>query len=76
MPGLKLARLAERTPIKITISVSPDLNNALSDYAALYASTYGRDEPVTELIPAMVAAFIESDRGFAQARKRAPAGSK
>lgn len=76
MPDLKLPRLAERTPIKITISVSPDLNQALGDYAALYASAYGRDEPVTELIPAMVAAFIESDRGFARARRRAPAGSQ
>lgn len=76
MPDLKLTRLAERTPIKITIAVSPDLNSALSDYAALYASTYGREEPVTELIPAIVAAFIESDRGFARARKRAPGGSQ
>jgi len=29
-----------------------DLHEALGDYAALYAKTYGRDEPVTELIPA------------------------
>ena len=76
MPDLKLPRLAERTPVKVTISLSPDLYSALSDYAALYASTYGRDEPVAELIPAMLAAFIDSDRGFARARSRSPANSQ
>jgi len=48
----------------------PDLHQALIDYAALYATTYGRDEPVAELIPAMLAAFLESDRGFARNRTK------
>ena len=46
----------------------PDLHQALNDYAALCASTYGRDEPIAELIPAMLAAFLESDRSFTRGR--------
>jgi hypothetical protein len=49
----------------------PDLHQALVDYAALYAETYGRDEPVAELIPAMLVAFLESDRAFARGRNEA-----
>jgi hypothetical protein len=68
MAELKLAQLPDRTPVKISISIMPDLNQALVDYAALYAQTYGREEPISELIPAMLAAFLESDRTFSRCR--------
>lgn len=68
MADIKLPQLPDRTPMKLTISVMPDLHQALTDYAALYARTYGRDEPVAELIPAMLGAFLESDRGFSRTR--------
>jgi hypothetical protein len=71
MTDIKLPRLPDRTPVKLSISVMPDLHQALTDYATLYAATYGRDESVTELIPAMLAAFLESDRGFMRARQKA-----
>jgi hypothetical protein len=54
----------------------PDLHQALTDYAALYAQTYGRDEPVAELIPAMLAAFLESDRAFVRERDARLRGQK
>ncbi len=66
MAELRLPRLPDRTPVKITISVSPDLNSALRDYADLYRQTYGEAEPVQELIPAMLASFLDSDRVFAR----------
>ncbi len=66
---LKLARLPERTPVKIAISVPPDLAAALADYAASYENSYGHCEPVAELIPAMLSTFLDSDRAFAKARK-------
>jgi len=69
MADLKLPRLPDRTPIKLTVAVLPDLHQRLEDYAALYASSYGRQEPVTELIPAMLAAFLESDREFAKMQR-------
>jgi hypothetical protein len=74
MPDLKLAQLPDRTPVKLGISVTPDLHQALNDYAALYAQAYGREEPVADLIPAMLAAFLDSDRAFARSR-RLPAGT-
>ena len=69
MSELKLGKLPDRTPVKIAITVSPDLNQALRDYAAIYRETYGEDEAVADLIPFMLSAFLESDRGFAKARK-------
>ena len=68
MAELKLPQLPDRNPIKLSISVMPDLHQALNDYAALYTSTYGREEPIAELIPAMLAAFLESDRSFTRGR--------
>ena len=66
---LKLARIPDRTPIKLTIHVPPELNEALNDYAAAYEQAYGTSAPVAELVPAMLASFIESDRAFARARR-------
>ena len=65
MADLKLAQLPDRTPVKLTIAVMPDLHQALADYAALYAKARGRDEPVVELIPAMFGAFLEGGRAIA-----------
>lgn len=76
MADLKLPQLPDRTPIKLSISVLPDLHQALADYAALYAQTYGREESVAELIPAMLAAFLESDRAFVRERDARLRGRK
>jgi hypothetical protein len=64
--------LPDRTPVKLTLSVHPELAAALQDYAALYEQTYGQAEPIAELIPFMLASFLESDRAF---RKRGPGRS-
>ncbi|WP_297494650.1 DUF2274 domain-containing protein [Acidocella sp.] len=69
MPELKLGKLPDRTPAKITITVLPDLHRALQQYASVYRTTYGEAEAISELIPFMIGAFLESDRGFAKARK-------
>lgn len=72
MVSLKLAKLPDRTPIRVSLAISPDLHQALTDYAAVYRSVYGDDEPVAGLIPAMLEAFLDSDREFARARKAQP----
>jgi Uncharacterized conserved small protein len=69
MPELKLPKLPDRTAIKLSIAVTPDLHQMLQDYAALYAESYGREEPIAELIPAMLIAFLESDRAFLRSRR-------
>jgi hypothetical protein len=74
MVDIKLGKLPDRTPVKVVINITPDLQSALNDYAALYAQAYGREEPIVELIPAMLASFLESDRNFARAREEARKG--
>jgi len=68
MGELKLAKLPDRTPIKLTVSMLPELHARLEAYAALYAEAYGTPEPIAELIPAILAAFLDSDRTFARSR--------
>ena len=70
MPDLKLPRLPDRTPVKLTINLSPDLHQMLAEYAALYRDTYGTEEPLSGLIPFMLKGFLESDRAFLRRRKR------
>lgn len=70
MPAIRLGRLPDRTPVKLTVSVSPGLHDALVRYAAAYEETYGRAEAVTDLVPAILAAFLDSDRAFIRHQKR------
>lgn len=69
MADLRLRKLPDRTAVKLTISLPPELNLALTDYAAAYQETYGQAEPVAELIPAMLESFLESDRAFVRRRR-------
>lgn len=64
MAELKLAKLADRTPVKITIAVSPDLAATLKAYAEAYREAYGQEEAVPDLIPDMLKSFLESDKAF------------
>ena len=74
MANLKLGKLPDRTPVKLTISVSPELSRDLIDYARAYEEAYGEAETPSELIPAMLGAFLASDRSFARARRRSSGG--
>lgn len=69
MANLKLAKLPDRKPVRITITVSADLHASLQAYAATYRETYGDSEEVSELIPYMMEQFLSTDRVFARARK-------
>lgn len=69
MGNLKLPKLPNRIPVRLTVNVAPDLHLALLDYGRLYAETYGREESIAELVPAILAAFLESDRAFSRRRK-------
>jgi hypothetical protein len=67
--SLRIGQLPGRTPVKLTVSVDPDLASALADYAAIYAETYGAEEKPETLVPAMLDMFLSSDAGFKRARK-------
>ncbi len=75
MAGLRLSALPDRTTVKITVNLSPDLNQTLADYAAAYEAAYGKRESVANLIPYMLASFLESDREFGRIRKARSAKS-
>jgi len=64
MANLRLPRLPDRTPVKLGIQVTPQLHTDLQAYAALYKEVYDREETITDLIPSILSAFLESDRSF------------
>ena len=68
---LKLAKLPDRTPVRITFAAMPDLNAALQDYASAYQAAYGEAASVPDLIPAMLDSFLAGDRAFISGRKPA-----
>jgi hypothetical protein len=69
MADLKLPRLPDRTPVKMSIVVPPDLVAALNAYADAYEAAYGLKETVPDLIPYMLDKFIADDRSFTRTRK-------
>ncbi len=66
---LRLDRIPDRTPRKLTVAIEPDLHDSLSIYARLYAEAYGDEATIETLIPHMLEKFIASDTGFKRARK-------
>ncbi len=70
MPDLKLPRMPDRKPVKLTIHILPDLETALGDYAAAYEQAYGTRESIADLVPYMLQSFLDSDRAFTRARRK------
>ncbi len=67
MVDLKLAKLPDRTPVKLMITVSPELNQMLLAYQAAYKAAYlkaDEEESLAALLPFMIQSFLESDRNF------------
>jgi len=61
---MKLAKLPDRTPVKMSVVLTPGLAQRLKEYADFYAETYGNREEVAELIPFMLEAFLDRDKAF------------
>lgn len=74
MTVLKLGKLPDREAVKITFTASPELKAALNDYAEIYRRSYDQQESIADLIPFMLAAFMEGDKAFQRARKGMSAG--
>ena len=72
---MKLAKLPDRTPVKMNVVLTPHLAKRLGEYADFYAETYGGREEVTELIPFMLEAFLEGDVDFRKSRRTLTSGS-
>lgn len=67
--SLKLGPIPDQKPVKITMSLAPDIHAALSDYATLHAREYGKQSSITEIAGLMIEKFLSSDRQFKRARK-------
>lgn len=67
--SLKIGPVIERAPLKLGVSLAPDVHDALADYALLHAQEFGRDIALTELAALMIERFLQSDAGFRRARK-------
>lgn len=66
---LRLGPLPAEKPVRVTIRVSADLKAALDRYAVVHSELHGEPASAEVLIPHMLRAFIERDRGFRQARR-------
>jgi hypothetical protein len=71
---VKLPKLPDRTPVKMSIVLTPSLARRLLEYADFYAESYGSREEVAELIPFMLEAFLDGDADFRKARRTGSGG--
>ncbi|NKK70016.1 DUF2274 domain-containing protein [Rhizobium leguminosarum bv. viciae] len=70
MAKLKLSGITEDKPVKVTIELTAALHRELVAYAEILArETNQRISDPSKLIAPMVQRFIETDRGFARARR-------
>lgn len=68
-PVLRIAKLPNLTPVKLTVSLDPEIHKMLEDYAQIYSDSYGETVKPAELLPSMIAGFLATDNGFKRARK-------
>ena len=70
MTKLKLGRIVDDKPVKVTIALSAAIHSDLVAYAeALARETNQEIHDPSKLIAPMLARFIQTDRGFTKARK-------
>lgn len=72
MTKLKLSPIADDRPVKVTLELPASLHRDLKTYADILGRESGQPatEPVRLIVP-MLLRFIETDRGFAKARRNA-----
>ncbi len=70
--SIKLPKLPDRTPVKVTLSLNPELHQSIQEYAEIYRETYGQSEcePVAEILPYMIQDYLDKHKAFAKTRKR------
>ncbi|WP_375207662.1 DUF2274 domain-containing protein [Hyphococcus sp.] len=67
--SLKIGAIPDRTPVKVTASLPPDVYEALQDYAAIHAREFGQEASPGDLAALMIERFLSSDAAFRRARK-------
>lgn len=64
---LRLGPLPKTETVKVTFTCLASLRTDLDRYAALHAQLYGEPVDAVALIPHMLEAFMDRDRGFKRA---------
>lgn len=67
--ALRIGKLPDLTPVKLTVSLEPRVHQMLEDYARIYGDNYGETVKPADLIPSMIIGFLATDNGFKRARK-------
>jgi hypothetical protein len=68
-PALRIGKLPDLTPVKLTVSLDREVHHMLEDYARIYSESYSEPVKPAELVPSMIAGFLATDNGFKRARK-------
>lgn len=68
---LRLGPLPKTEVVRLTIAIPAKVKADLDRYAELYAAAYGEPADAATLVPHMLAAFMDRDRGFRRARQEA-----
>lgn len=66
---LRIGRLPDLTPVKLTVTLDPEIYACLEDYTAIYEDSYGEKVKPAELVPSMISGFLATDAGFRKARR-------
>ncbi|WP_018236229.1 DUF2274 domain-containing protein [Ensifer sp. BR816] len=71
MTKLKLSAIPDDKPVKVTVELPAAVFRDLQAYAAILARDSGEPSPPdpAKLIVPMLVRFMETDRGFAKARR-------
>jgi len=73
MTKLKLGPIPENKPVKLTVEVPAELHRDLIAYGEILGREAGQEPiEVKKLVVPMLERFIETDRGFAKARRSLP----
>jgi hypothetical protein len=74
MTNLKLGRIDEERPVKVTVELPAGVHRDLARYGEVLARETGEPSPVepARLIAPMLARFMATDRGFAKLRRVPP----
>ena len=71
MSGLKLGRIVEERPVKLTIDLPAPVHRDLIAYGEALAHETGEPKPIepAKLVAPMLARFMATDRGFKKGRQ-------
>lgn len=66
---LKIGPIVDRAPVKLAVLLPPTTHDALTDYARIHATEFGREISLGDLAALMIDRFLQSDAAFRRARK-------